>query len=183
MATGTPLLRGFVVLVVDDDADSLATAAMLIEGFGCSVLRAASGSEALAVLDSGAHVDLLFSDVVMPKGNGLALTHAVRERRPELLGGARDRLRGRRRLGQRRGGHPVDQALFDGAARSGARRAVARCARPSALTNGALRGSRKARALLLLSRRSASAQKHDHGAAAAGMARGLAIGEHVVPLR
>ena len=84
MATGTPLLRGFVVLVVDDDADSLATAAMLIEGFGCGVLRAASGSEALAVLDSGAHVDLLFSDVVMPKGNGLALTHAVRERRPEL---------------------------------------------------------------------------------------------------
>jgi CheY-like chemotaxis protein len=84
MEPGAPLLRGFVVLVVDDDADSLATAASLIEGFGCSVLRATSGSEALAILDSGAHVDLLFSDVVMPKGNGLALTHAVRERRPEL---------------------------------------------------------------------------------------------------
>ena len=84
MESGAPLLRGFVVLVVDDDPDSLATAAMIIEGLGCSVLRAASGDEALAILDSGAHVDLLFSDVVMPKGNGLALTHAVRERRPEL---------------------------------------------------------------------------------------------------
>ena len=84
MESGSPLLRGFVVLVVDDDADSLATAAMLIEGLGCSVLRSASGSEALAILDSGAHVDLLFSDVVMPKGNGLALTQAVRQRRPGL---------------------------------------------------------------------------------------------------
>jgi len=84
MESGSPLLRGFVVLVVDDDADSLATAAMLIEGLGCSVLRSASGSEALAILDSGAHVDLLFSDVVMPKGNGLVLTQAVRQRRPGL---------------------------------------------------------------------------------------------------
>jgi CheY-like chemotaxis protein len=84
MESGAPLLRGFVVLVVDDDADSLATAAMLIEGLGCRVLRAASGSEALAILDSGVQVDLLFSDVVMPKGNGLALTQEVRQRRPEL---------------------------------------------------------------------------------------------------
>ena len=84
MEPRAPLLRGFVVLVVDDDADSLATAAMLIEGLGCSVLRSASGSEALAILDSGAHVDLLFSDVVMPKGNGLVLTQAVRQRRPGL---------------------------------------------------------------------------------------------------
>jgi DNA-binding NtrC family response regulator len=84
MESGTPLLRGFVVLVVDDDADSLATAAALIELLGCSVLRAASGSEALSILDSGAHVDLLFSDVVMPKGDGLALARAVREHRPGL---------------------------------------------------------------------------------------------------
>ena len=45
---------------------------------GCSVLRAASRDEALAVLDSGAHVDLVFSDVVMPAGNGLELAHDVR---------------------------------------------------------------------------------------------------------
>ena len=72
------------MLVVDDDADSLATAATIIESFGCSVLRAASGDEALAILDSGAHVDLMFSDVVMPKGSGFALARGVRERRPAL---------------------------------------------------------------------------------------------------
>ena len=84
MTAGATLLRGFVVLVVDDDADSLSTAAMIIESFGCAVLRAASGDEALAILDSGAHVDLMFSDVVMPKGNGFVLARAARDRRPAL---------------------------------------------------------------------------------------------------
>ena len=73
-------LRGFVVLVVDDDADNRETAAAMIESFGCSVLRAASSDEALAILDSGAHVDLVFSDVVMPKTSGLALARLVHER-------------------------------------------------------------------------------------------------------
>ena len=84
MTSNGPLLREFVVLVVDDDPDSLATASIAIESLGCSVLRAASRDEALAVLDSGAHVDLVFSDVVMPAGNGLELAHDVRQRRPAL---------------------------------------------------------------------------------------------------
>ena len=35
-------------------------------------------------LDSGAHVDLVFSDVVMPKSSGIALARLARERRPGL---------------------------------------------------------------------------------------------------
>ena len=58
-------MRGFVVLVVDDDTDNLELAARIVESFGCSVLKASSCADALAVLDSGAHVDLVFSDVVM----------------------------------------------------------------------------------------------------------------------
>ncbi len=73
-------LRGFVVLVVDDDTDNRETAAAMIESFGCGVLRAASSDEALAILDSGAHVDLVFSDVVMPKTSGVALARLVHER-------------------------------------------------------------------------------------------------------
>jgi CheY-like chemotaxis protein len=84
MTPNAPLLREFVVLVVDDDLDSLATAAYAIEALGCSVLRATSRDEALAILDSGAHVDLLFSDVVMPSGSGLELAHDVRQRRSSL---------------------------------------------------------------------------------------------------
>jgi CheY-like chemotaxis protein len=44
-------LRGFVVLVVDDDTDNRETAAAMIESLGCSVLRAATSEEALAILD------------------------------------------------------------------------------------------------------------------------------------
>jgi two-component system, response regulator PdtaR len=77
------LLRGFVVLVVDDDVDALDTASLLIgESFGCSVLRASSSDGALRILDSGAQVDLVFSDIVMPKTDGLALARVVRQRWP-----------------------------------------------------------------------------------------------------
>ena len=51
---------------------------------GSGVLVAASSDEALAILDSGAHVDLVFSDVVMPRSNGIALARHVRERYPAM---------------------------------------------------------------------------------------------------
>jgi DNA-binding NtrC family response regulator len=77
-------LRGHVVLVVDDDADSRDAAIALIEALGCSTLGAASCDEAIAVLDAGAHVDLVFSDVVMPKSTGVTLARLVRERDPSM---------------------------------------------------------------------------------------------------
>lgn len=84
MAEEEPKLRGYVVLVVDDDADSRDAAIGLIEALGCSTLAAASCDEAVAVLDAGAHVDLVFSDVVMPKSTGVTLARLVRERDPSL---------------------------------------------------------------------------------------------------
>jgi deaminated glutathione amidase len=79
-----PLLRGFVVLVVDDDADGRDMAARVVESLGSSVLVASSAEEALAILDSGAHVDVVFSDVVMPHSSGVTLASVVRERRPGM---------------------------------------------------------------------------------------------------
>ena len=81
------LLRGFVILVVDDDADNLELSAQVVRSLGCEALTASSSDEALALLDAGAHVDLVFSDVVMPKTSGLALARAARERGlPVVLG-------------------------------------------------------------------------------------------------
>ena len=77
-------LKGFVVLVVDDDADSLHLAMTVVESFGCGVLSASGCDDALAILDSGAHVDLVFSDVIMPKTSGVTLARLVRERHPTL---------------------------------------------------------------------------------------------------
>ncbi len=73
-------LLGFVVLVVDDDADSLNAAMLVIaESFGCGVLSASSCDDALGMLDSGAHVDLVFSDVVMPNKDGVTLAKEPRD--------------------------------------------------------------------------------------------------------
>jgi len=77
-------MRGFVVLVVDDDADNLELAARIVESFGCGVLKAASCDDALSIIDSGAHVDLVFSDVVMPRSSGITLARLVRERNPGM---------------------------------------------------------------------------------------------------
>jgi CheY-like chemotaxis protein len=84
MTVQGPSLRGFVVLVVDDDPEGRAMAAGVIESFGSSVLVAASCDEALSILDSGAHVDLVFSDVVMPNTSGVTLARLVRERNPGM---------------------------------------------------------------------------------------------------
>ena len=84
MSDETPSLREFVVLVVDDDLDGLSTATALVEALGCGVLAASSCDDALAILDSGAHVDIVLSDVVMPRASGVMLARLVRERRRDL---------------------------------------------------------------------------------------------------
>lgn len=54
------------VLVVEDDLSVQATAIDLLTQLGYKVLSANDGESALAVLKSGARVDMLFTDVVMP---------------------------------------------------------------------------------------------------------------------
>jgi CheY-like chemotaxis protein len=78
-------LRGFTVLVVEDDLATLkAFSQVITQVFGCTVLSASSGEAALRTLESGEKIDLLFSDVVMPEMDGLTLTRLVRDQLPEL---------------------------------------------------------------------------------------------------
>ena len=57
----------------------------LIDSLGYTTLSANNGAEALAVLDSGAPVDLLFTDVIMPGAmNGRDLAAEAQQRRPGL---------------------------------------------------------------------------------------------------
>ena len=76
--------RGGVVLLVEDEAPvrSFASRALRLNGF--TVLEAASGEEALEVLeDHSLHVDLFVSDVVMPGLDGPAWVTRARETRPD----------------------------------------------------------------------------------------------------
>ncbi|QBE66724.1 response regulator [Pseudoduganella lutea] len=54
------------VLVVEDDADVRAVVTDALGKLGYKVLQAAHPEAALAILQSGARIDLLFTDVVMP---------------------------------------------------------------------------------------------------------------------
>lgn len=73
------------VLLVEDDAFVRAFATMCLESFGYTVIVAVDGHEALARLNEGLKIDLLFSDVVMPGGiSGIDLAQRARELRPGL---------------------------------------------------------------------------------------------------
>jgi CheY-like chemotaxis protein len=59
-----------VVLLVEDDDNVRATTADLLTDLGYRVLRARNADAAMAIIESGASIDLLFTDVVMPGGFG-----------------------------------------------------------------------------------------------------------------
>ncbi|MCA6102921.1 ATP-binding protein [Bradyrhizobium australafricanum] len=74
-----------IVLVVEDDRLVRSYVLTQIESLGYTTLSANNGREALAVLDSGAPIDLLFTDVIMPGAmNGRDLATEARKRRPGL---------------------------------------------------------------------------------------------------
>jgi PAS domain S-box-containing protein len=75
---------GARVLLVDDEAMVRDVLMIGMEDAGLVVLTAASGAEALALLDAGEPVDVLVSDYAMPGMDGVALIRQVRERRPDL---------------------------------------------------------------------------------------------------
>ncbi len=72
------------ILVVDDDHDVRQIAVRFVDRLGYDVLEANDGASALAVLDSGRHVDVLFTDIVMPEMNGVELSRQARLRVPSL---------------------------------------------------------------------------------------------------
>ena len=73
------------VLVVEDQIDVGDYAETVLSEFGYTVLRAENAGEALAVLDGADHIDLLFSDLIMPGGmNGVLLAREVKRRRPKM---------------------------------------------------------------------------------------------------
>ncbi|WP_376870489.1 PAS domain-containing protein [Albirhodobacter sp. R86504] len=73
------------ILLVEDDDDVRDTAYELLTDLGYHVLVAENGDAALKLLEGGANVDLLFTDVIMPGGiNGHQLSEKARLLRPDL---------------------------------------------------------------------------------------------------
>ena len=73
------------ILLVEDEESVRKLAAMALERFGYTVLKAASGDDALHLLaTSGRKIDLLLTDLVMPGMSGRELAEAFASRAPEI---------------------------------------------------------------------------------------------------
>ena len=76
---------GETILVVEDNPDVRRLVLRQLRDLGYEVIEAANGPEALKILDGGAAIDLLFTDVVMPGGmTGRQLAEAAKTRRPGM---------------------------------------------------------------------------------------------------
>jgi PAS domain S-box-containing protein len=73
-----------IILAVDDDPLVLFNTVAMLQDQGHMVLSASSGREALLVLDSADHVDLVMSDHAMPHMTGVQLAKVLATRRPGL---------------------------------------------------------------------------------------------------
>jgi PAS domain S-box-containing protein len=73
------------VFIVEDDPFVRSYAIMSLRSLGYRVAAAVDGNDALQKLGTDLHIDLLFTDIVMPGGiNGWELADLARKARPEL---------------------------------------------------------------------------------------------------
>lgn len=73
----------FNILIAEDEKDIRRMMCEYLENNGFSVSCAANGQTALDIL-AGTHIDLLITDIMMPKMNGYTLTRELREAGYEL---------------------------------------------------------------------------------------------------
>jgi two-component system cell cycle sensor histidine kinase/response regulator CckA len=76
---------GETILVVEDDEATRAAVSEILESLGYHVLAVTDGQEALrTITNSGQHLDLVLSDLVMPNMGGRDLYYAVKQDYPHL---------------------------------------------------------------------------------------------------
>jgi signal transduction histidine kinase len=80
-----PLAGGLeTILVVEDEPDVRDSTCGILSALGYDVLAAADAAEAVKIVESGRHIDLVFSDVIMPGPvSSLQLGEIVRRRLPD----------------------------------------------------------------------------------------------------
>jgi CheY-like chemotaxis protein len=77
--------RGTETLLVIEDEKSLRRGICeMLSSLGYTVLAAGSGEEALSIASEQEHIDLLLTDVIMPKMSGRELAQMLGSLRPEL---------------------------------------------------------------------------------------------------
>jgi CheY-like chemotaxis protein len=76
---------GETILIVEDDDGVRALTRLIVQGSGYMVLESHDGVEAVRLAEEhGGRIDLLMTDVVMPKMNGREVAGRVLELHPEV---------------------------------------------------------------------------------------------------
>jgi CheY-like chemotaxis protein len=74
-----------VILVVEDDERVRQLTVRRLKMIGHNVIEARDGVEAVNLLQSGAHIDLVFTDMIMPGGlSGRDVAHRARDLKPGI---------------------------------------------------------------------------------------------------
>lgn len=73
-----------VILVVEDDDRVRKLSVEALAELGYTVIEASSGAKALAIIDAGQQINLLFTDVVMPQMTGKELADAALKKLPDF---------------------------------------------------------------------------------------------------
>lgn len=77
--------RGETVLVVEDDPSVRELVMALVSNLGYTAIEAADGETAMARFEQHPDIDLLFTDIVLPRGiSGLDIARELQSRRPGL---------------------------------------------------------------------------------------------------
>jgi YesN/AraC family two-component response regulator len=77
------MTQAFTVLIVDDDDLVRDTLIGIVEAKGFRVLSATSAIAAMRII-AQEHVDLLFTDIVMPNQTGIELAREAKKLRPDI---------------------------------------------------------------------------------------------------
>ena len=72
-----------LILIVEDDADTRAQLGLLVELLGYDTVLCADGPEAVSGFDQH-KIDLVLTDLVLPRGDGVDLLNEFHGKRPEV---------------------------------------------------------------------------------------------------
>jgi putative nucleotidyltransferase with HDIG domain len=77
-------MAGSQILVVDDEEPIREVVSSMLNQAGYHARKAASGMEALELLDCGEDFELILTDLMMPELDGIALLEKIKERFPDV---------------------------------------------------------------------------------------------------
>lgn len=76
--------RALKILIVDDKAEVIDILSQLCSILGHEVLSARNGAEALTLMQTEPHIDIVFTDHRMPVMNGIQMVKRIKAQRPSL---------------------------------------------------------------------------------------------------